>query len=210
MRLRNIKNAKEIINNYDNYINNPEDYKGKWNKVFNNNNPIYIEIGMGKGKFIKENALKNSNINYIGIDRYDAIVAKAIKNMPKIDNLRIIRIDANDIEKVFDNEISLIFLNFSDPWPKDRHEKRRLTDTNFLIKYDNIFKNNNKIILKTDNRNLFEYSIISLSKYGYIINNISLDLHNKVDKDIITTEYEEKFMKNGNLIYKLECEKKNI
>lgn len=197
MRLRKLKNSNELINNSKYIVLNPSDYKGKWKEVFNNSNPIYIEIGMGKGKFILENALKNKNINYIGIEKFDSAISRAIKKIDNYDinNLKLIRMDAEDLESVFSNEIDLLYLNFSDPWPKDRHEKRRLTHEHFLKIYDKILKNK-VIIQKTDNRKLFEYSVSSLIKYGYIIDEISLDLHKDKD-DVITTEYEEKFMKIG-------------
>lgn len=207
MRLRNDKGSIDVVKNSINYIDNPINYKGTWKNVFGNNNPIYLELGMGKGKFIIENAIKNPNINYIGIDKYKTLLAKAIKNIKKdIPNLRLISMDISNINDIFDKEIDLIYLNFSDPWPKIRHEKRRLTNNVFLIKYDLIFRNKKSIIMKTDNRKLFEYSIISLSNYGYILKNISLDLHSDED-NIITTEYEDKFVLKGNVIYKLECEK---
>ncbi len=198
MRLRKLKNSTSIINNSKYIILNPSEYKGKWNKVFNNNNPIYIEVGMGKGKFILENALKYPNINFIGIEKYDSAISRAIKKIDEydLDNLRIIRVDACELSNIFNKEIDIMYLNFSDPWPKDRHEKRRLTNEYFLKIYDNIFKKEKVIIQKTDNRKLFEYSVSSLSKYGYIIDYISLDLH-KECVDNITTEYEEKFMNSG-------------
>jgi tRNA (guanine-N7-)-methyltransferase len=208
MRLRKIKEAKNEIEKSNYYVLNPSANKGKWNKVFNNNNPIYIEIGMGKGKFIKENAIKNPNINFIGIDKYDTLIYKAIKNIDiNLQNLKFININAENLNDIFDKEIDLIFLNFSDPWPKERHEKRRLTNEKFLKIYELIFKNTNKIILKTDNMSLFEYSLKSLNNYGYIFDNVYLNLHSNNKEDIITTEYEEKFMKKGNNIYQLECHK---
>ena len=125
MRLRKLKNSEELILNSKYIVSNPKDYIGKWNKVFNNDNPIYIEIGMGKGKFILENAIKNPNINYIGIEKYDSAISRAIKKIDEhnISNLKLIRIDAEELNQVFDKEIDIIYLNFSDPWPKDRHEK---------------------------------------------------------------------------------------
>lgn len=209
MRLRNIKNKEEILNNSKYIILNPKEYKGKWNNVFKNNNPIYIEIGMGKGKFILENALKYPNINFIGIEKYDSVIARAIKKIDEheINNLKLIRIDANELNDVFDKEIDLIYLTFSDPWPKDRHAKRRLSHSDFLKIYDDIFKNYKKIEMKTDNRKLFEYSVVSFSKYGYVIEQISTDLH-KDEENIITTEYEDKFVKLGFPIYKVICLKK--
>lgn len=209
MRLRNIKNSKEIINDSNYVIKEPEKYKGKWNTLFNNNNPIYIEIGMGKGKFILENALRYPNINFIGIEKYDTVVVRALKKIDKhkINNLKIIRYDAKDLENIFDKEVDLIYLNFSDPWPKERHSKRRLTSGQFLNIYDKIFKDSKYIIMKTDNRNLFEYSIESFSNNGYKLKNISLDLHNSNFRDIITTEYEDKFIKDNMIIYYMECYK---
>ncbi len=212
MRLRNIKNKKEIIENSKYIVLDPKKYRGKWKELFGNNNPIYIEIGMGKGKFIIENAMKYKNINFIGIEKYDTVIAKALKKVEncKIDNLKLIRIDAIELKDVFKKEISLIYLNFSDPWPKDRHEKRRLTYNQFLKIYDDLFKKDKCIILKTDNKSLFEYSVCSLSSYGYIIKNINLDLHNSDENDIITTEYEDKFVKKGNIIYKVMCIKNEV
>lgn len=203
MRLRNLKNKEEIINNCDFIITDPFKYIGKWKDLFKNNNPIHIEIGMGMGKFIYENALNNPDINYIGIERYDNVIARAIKKLDKLDNLILVRMDARDIDKVFKKEINLIYLNFSDPWPKKRSINKRLTSPIFLEKYDKIFKNTNNIIMKTDNRDLFIYSIESLSNYGYKLSNISFDLHESSD-NIITTEYEDKFVSIGKNIYYLE------
>lgn len=207
MRLRNLKNKEEIMYNCDYLITEPFEYIGKWNKLFNNNNPIYIEIGMGFGKFIYENALNNPNINYIGIEKYDNVVARAIKKIDnKLDNLLIIRMDARFIDKVFDKEIDRIYLNFSDPWPKKGQANRRLTSPYFLGLYDKVFKSSNNIHLKTDNTSLFIYSIESLNNYGYKLSNITFDLH-KDESNIITTEYEEKFVSKGNNIYFLEANK---
>ena len=204
MRLRNLKNKEEIINNCDFIITDPFKYIGKWKDLFKNNNPIHIEIGMGMGKFIYENALNNPDINYIGIERYDNVIARAIKKLDKLDNLILVRMDARDTDKVFNKEIDLIYLNFSDPWPKKRSTNKRLTSPIFLNKYDKIFKNTNNIIMKTDNRDLFIYSIESLSNYGYKLSNISFDLHSR-DEEIITTEYEDKFVSIGKNIYYLEA-----
>lgn len=198
MRLRKLKNEKELIRKSKYIIDNPKDYCGKWKNVFSNDNPIYVEIGMGKGKFILENAKRYPDINFIGIEKFDSAIARAIKKIEdyNLPNLKLIRMDAEEITQVFDKEISCIYLNFSDPWPKDRHEKRRLTHENFLKLFDSIFKDDKLIIQKTDNRKLFEYSLSSLSNYGYKIDKISCDLH-KDESDIITTEYEEKFMEIG-------------
>ena len=208
MRLRNVKNKKEILSNSSYIIENPEEHIGKWQKVFNNNNPIYIEIGMGKGKFIIENAVDNPNINYIGIEKSDSILSIAVKKMEKdINNLKLIRLDAKNIDEVFNKEIDSLYLNFSDPWPKERHSKRRLTSNIFLDKYDSIFKDRKVICQKTDNRNLFEYSVKSLNRNGYVIEEISLDLHNSDVENNIMTEYEERFVKENKIIYYLIAKK---
>ena len=167
MRLKNIKGASEKILEGKYFINNPKDYRGKWNKLFNNNNPIYIEIGMGKGNFIIKNAIANPNINYIGIEMYDSVILRAVEktNELELNNLYLIRMDARLTEEVFDKEIDLIYLNFSDPWPKERHIKRRLTSPRFLARYDSIFKDKKHIIMKTDNIDLFNYSVESLKEY---------------------------------------------
>lgn len=209
MRLKNIKGASEKIKEGKYFINNPKEYFGKWKSLFNNDNPIYIEIGMGKGKFIIENAINNPNINYIGIEKYDSVILRAVEksNDLELDNLYLIRMDARLIEEIFDREIDLIYLNFSDPWPKERHTKRRLTSREFLLRYDKIFRNDKKIIMKTDNLELFNFSLESLREYGYNIDYLTYDLHK--DKDnIITTEYEDKFTSMGIKINYLEASKK--
>ena len=198
MRLRKLKNEKELLNNSKYIIESPKDYCGKWKSVFSNNNPVHIEVGMGKGKFILGNAIKYPNINFIGIEKFDSAIVRAIKKIEdyNLPNLKLIRMDAEEINEVFDKEVECMYLNFSDPWPKERHEKRRLTHSNFLKRFDDIFEGDKLIIQKTDNRKLFEYSVSSLSNYGYKIDKISCDLH-KDEEDIITTEYEEKFMVLG-------------
>lgn len=209
MRQRNVKNKIEIINNSKYIIANPSNYINKWKNIFLNNNPIYIEIGMGKGDFILENAIRYPNINFIGIEKYDSIIALAIKKIEKYDlsNLKLIRMDAQDINSVFNHEINKLFLNFSDPWPKERHAKRRLTSGVFLNKYDDIFKNKPIIQMKTDNRELFEYSLVSFNDNGYKIKEISLDLHHSNILDNIMSEYEKKFSEAGKLIYYVIVEK---
>ena len=209
MRLKNIKGASEKIQKGKYFINNPQDYLGNWKKLFNNNNPIHIEIGMGKGNFIIQNALNNPNINYIGIEKYDSVILRAIEktNELELNNLYLVRMDARLINEILNKEISLIYLNFSDPWPKDRHAKRRLTSQEFLARYDELFVGPKKIIMKTDNINLFNFSLESLKNYGYNIDYMTNDLHH--DKDnIITTEYEDKFVNLGMKINYLEASKK--
>ena len=208
MRLRNNKNAKGILEESKYVIKNPEVNKGKWNKVFKNDNPIQIEIGCGKGNFIIENAKTYSNINFIGIEMYDTVLMYAVNKIEEdIPNLRFIRMDARLIEDVFDKEIDLIYLNFSDPWPKNRNAKRRLTHERFLSRYDTIFKKEKRIFLKTDNVGLFEFSIESLSCYGYKLRNISLDLVNSDFEGNIMTEYEKKFTEKNVKINRLEAYK---
>jgi len=163
VRLRNVKGKEEIIASSEYIVKNPSEYKGKWKSLFDNNNDIYIEIGMGKGKFIIENAIKYPNINFIGIEKYDSVMVRAIEKLSdkKLDNLKLIVFDAGKIDEVFDKEIRRIYLNFSDPWPKKRHAHRRLTSLVFLKLYDKVFVDNKEIIMKTDNKGLFAYSIKS-------------------------------------------------
>ena len=208
MRQRNVKNKQEIMDNSPYLIINPKEYYNKWNTLFPNNNSIHIEIGTGKGNFIINKALTNPDINFIGIEKFDSILAKCLQKIPEgLENLKIVRMNALEIEAVFNYEIDTIYLNFSDPWQKKRWHKRRLTSKIFLEKYDSLFANRKRIVQKTDNKDLFEYSIISLSQYGYKIKEISLDLHNSEIEGNIMTEYEEKFSKKGNPIYYLEGEK---
>ena len=208
MRLKNVKGANDIIVKGIYYIDNPSIYKGKWNKLFNNNNPIYIELGMGKGDFIINNAIKYPNINFIGIEKYDSVIVRAIQksNELELNNLKLIRLDVINIDTIFDKEIDKIHLNFSDPWPKERHAKRRLTSNIFLDKYSKIFKNNYIIEMKTDNIDLFNYSVESLKNYGYVIEYITNDLHSE-NIDNIETEYEHKFSSKGIKINKFIAKK---
>ena len=187
MGMRNPKDKDEVINSCDFF------YDG-----FNNDLPIHLEIGMGKGKFILEMALKYPDINFIGVEKYSSVASFAIKKIReyKPSNLRILIMDAKNLSEVLEGKVDTIYLNFSDPWPKDRHEKRRLTSRNFLESYDKLFKDSPHIIMKTDNDNLFEYSLNSFKEYGYKINRISYDLHSE-NLDNVETEYEEKFSKDG-------------
>ena len=208
MRLRNVRGSSEIIENSLYVIKNPEEYRGKYNLLFGNNNSIHIEIGMGKGDFIINMAKKYSKINFIGIEKFDSVLVRAIEKVNEdIPNLRFIRMDATDIENIFYKEIDTLYLNFSDPWPKNRHEHRRLTSERFLKRYDNLFNNEKNIIMKTDNRKLFEFSIISFTNYKYKIEEISLDLYNDDIKDNVQTEYEKKFHDKGFPIYKIVVKK---
>ncbi len=206
MRLKHVKGASEQIEASNYIIKNIENLSKK--ELFNNDNPLYIEIGMGKGDFIIENALKYPNINFIGIEKYDSVIVRAVQKLvdKDIPNLKLLRMNANEIDKVFKKEVDLIYLNFSDPWPKDRHAKRRLTSDVFLEKYEHILKEKH-ICMKTDNRKLFEYSVISFTDYGYKIKEISLDLYKDDISNNIPTEYEKKFVEKGFPIYKIEVYK---
>lgn len=208
MRLRNVRGASDIIDNSSYILKDYKNYKGKFNELFNNQNPIHIEIGMGKGDFIIGMAKKYPDINFIGIEKFDSVMVRAVEKLEEeIPNLKLIKMDATNIEEVFYKEIDTIYLNFSDPWPKNRHEDRRLTSTKFLTRYDNLFKTGKHIIMKTDNRKLFEFSIISFTNYEYKIEEISLDLYNDGAKDNVQTEYERKFVSKGFPIYKIDVKK---
>ena len=199
MRLRNVVGAKDIIN-ANIYINRGIDELP--------NKKTYLEIGMGKGDFIIANAKRYPNINFIGVEKYDSVLVRAIEKIDEdLPNLKLLRLDANTIDTVFNKNIDLIYLNFSDPWPKKRHALRRLTSPIFLEKYDKIFKKDAHIIMKTDNRKLFEYSLKSLTDYGYKIEDISLDLHNDEYPDNIITEYEQRFVSLNKNIYMVNVKK---
>lgn len=205
MRLKHIKNAEEIISKSKYLEQNPRENKGKWNKVFNNDNNIEIEIGMGKGKFIIEKAIQNPNINFIGIEKYDSPLVSAVKKLDELElnNLKLVYIDALGIEEIFDHEIDKIYLNFSDPWPKKRHAKRRLTSSVFLNKYESLFKNEKRIEMKTDNDDLYDYSCESFIENGYDI--VKTDTNYL---DTIRTEYEDKFIGLGKNINYISVVKK--
>lgn len=207
MRLRKVKNALEKINsNPLLVIQNPSEYKGKWKTIFKNNNPIYLEIGMGKGKFITTHALKKPNINYLGLEKEESVLVRAVERVMDnpLPNLLFIHEDAFLINTLFDEgEIDKIYLNFSDPWPKSRHAKRRLTCNTILNDYCRILAKDGTIELKTDNRKLFEYSLQEFTAKGLPIEKLSLNLHED-EEDIITTEYEDKFVLKGNVIYFIE------
>ncbi|MCR4695558.1 MAG: tRNA (guanosine(46)-N7)-methyltransferase TrmB [Pseudobutyrivibrio sp.] len=210
MRLRNIPGAGDVIENSPYCVNNPKAYKGKYKReLFNNDNPLYIEVGMGKGQFITSLAMANPNINYIGIERYTSVLLRAVQKVEEMEipNLRFICFDAADIMDIFDPyEVDKIYLNFSDPWPKDRHAKRRLTSSTFLNRYNCILNKAGNIEFKTDNRGLFDFSVEEINNHIlWHIDEITYDLHNdeKMNAGNVMTEYEEKFSALGNPIYKL-------
>ena len=208
MRLRNIKGADEAIEKSEFVIKNPEEYKNKWEEIFENNNPIHMEIGMGKGQFIMELAKQNPQINYIGVERYSSVLLRALQKREgtELTNLFFLCQDAKKIEEMFGREeISKIYLNFSDPWPKDRHAKRRLTSKEFLNRYEKILKKTGQIEFKTDNRPLFEFSLEQVEVAGWILEESTFDLHRneKMCQGNVMTEYEQKFSAMGNPICKM-------
>ena len=207
MRLRNVPGARETIIENQFSIQEPEQKKGKWAEVFGNDHPIHIEVGMGKGQFIIEMAKRNPEINYIGIEKYSSVLVRAVEKLEDFEqnNLRLIRMDAENIEEVFDkDEVDRIYLNFSDPWPKDRHAKRRLTSTRFLERYNNILTPEGRVMFKTDNKDLFDFSLEQVEEAGWILENHTYDLHHsEYNEGNVMTEYEERFSAKGNPIHKL-------
>lgn len=208
MRLRNIKGADEAVAASPFCIQNPTEHKGNWHPYFSNTNPIHIEIGMGKGKFIMELARRNPHINYIGIERYTSVLFRALQKMEEepLSNLKFLCEDAKILPEIFaPGEIDKIYLNFSDPWPKDRHAKRRLTSSVFLSCYHAVLKPEGKIEFKTDNKGLFDFSMEEIPKNGWKIDVFTTDLHHdlSLNYENVMTEYEEKFSALGNPIYKL-------
>ena len=207
MRLRHIKGAEEEILNSPYVIQQPEAKKGRWNEVFGNNHPIKIEVGMGKGKFIMELAQRNPHINYIGIERYSSVLLRGLQKRGELElsNIFFMCVDAKELGNIFEKgEVSGIYLNFSDPWPKDRHAKRRLTSREFMNVYDQILDDNGKVEFKTDNRPLFDYSMESIPEAGWKVEMHTYDLHHSdYVQGNVMTEYEEKFVAKGNPICKL-------
>ncbi|MFZ7333490.1 tRNA (guanosine(46)-N7)-methyltransferase TrmB [Streptococcus pluranimalium] len=210
MRVRKRKGAEDYLENHPQYvILNPEDAKGKWHQVFGNDNPIHIEVGSGKGAFITGMALQNPNINYIGIDIQVSVLSYALDKVieSQAPNVRLLRVDGSSLTNYFeDGEVALMYLNFSDPWPKTRHEKRRLTYKTFLDTYQQILPEHGEIHFKTDNRGLFEYSLASFSQYGMILKQVWLDLHASNYESNVMTEYEQKFSEKGQVIYRVEAQ----
>ncbi|MFD1066812.1 tRNA (guanosine(46)-N7)-methyltransferase TrmB [Oceanobacillus locisalsi] len=189
-------------------LENPTIHKGKWKEVFGNDNPVHVEIGSGKGQFISGMAKQYPHINFVGIEVAKSIIVSAVQKVDEagVDNARLLNVDATDIRELFaENEIGEIYLNFSDPWPKNRHEKRRLTFKHFLEQYQDILTDKGEIVLKTDNRGLFEYSLVSFSEYGMKLIEVNLDLHAIEDATNVQTEYEEKFASQGHVIYRCKA-----
>lgn len=208
MRLRNIKGADEVIQKSEYCIQNPQQLKGNWQSIFEQTQPIHIEVGMGKGRFIMDLAASHPDINYIGIERYTSVLLRAVQKMElnPLPNLRFLCIDAATLPDVFaPEEISRIYLNFSDPWPKDRHAKRRLTSREFFARYHQILKKDGRVEFKTDNQDLFTFSLEEIPIAGWKVDAFTRDLHHDavMMEGNIMTEYEEKFSALGNPICKL-------
>ena len=211
MRLRIVKGAAETIEaNPHIVVPNAQELKGNWQSIFEKNQPLYIEVGMGKGQFIIGMAKKNPDMNFIGIEKFDSVMVRALEKVQEAGellNLKLLKIDAEQLTEIFEeDEVAGVYLNFSDPWPKPRHAKRRLTHENFLKLYETIMVKEGVIRFKTDNRLLFEYSLSSVSEYGMTLKDVALDLHKREDLDWnVMTEYEQKFSAKGQPIYRLEA-----
>lgn len=207
MRLRNVPRAIPVIEASSFVEHNPKDYKGRWAERFGNSNPIRVEIGMGKGQFITGLATANPDINYIGIERQESVILRAVEKQEELQlsNVILLWAEADDITEIFaENEIDRIYLNFSDPWPKERHAHRRLTSDRFLARYDQFLKKNGIIEFKTDNVGLFDYSLESVEASGWKYRDVTRDLHHsEFAQGNIMTEYEEKFSSLGNPICKM-------
>ena len=211
MRLRNITGSREVIAESPYVV--PEDTlescPGTWHEIFGNDHPIHIEIGMGKGRFLHTLAKLNPQINYVGIEKYSSVLLRAIQKMEEdeLPNLKFIRMDAEDIDKVFGkSEVDRIYLNFSDPWPKARHARRRLTSPDFFARYDKVLVQDGQVEFKTDNRDLFDFSVESLGESEtWGISECTYDLHHDEIMNVgnIMTEYEEKFSSMDHPICKL-------
>lgn len=213
MRLRNIPGAKDVIADSRYVIHDVQEKKGKWSEVFGNENPVHIEVGMGKGRFIMDMAALNPDINFVGIEMYDSVLIRALQKMEEKENegtlpqnLFFMRMDARELPLVFEKgEVAKIYLNFSDPWPKERHAKRRLTSRQFFERYDQILAAQGVVEFKTDNRDLFDFSLEEIPEAGWKLLQHTFDLHHdsKMNAGNVMTEYEEKFSSQGNPIHKL-------
>ncbi|MGX7048656.1 tRNA (guanosine(46)-N7)-methyltransferase TrmB [Pseudolactococcus piscium] len=212
MRVRNRKGAPEMMAANRQYVvENPEAFRGKWSEKFGNDNPIHIEVGSGKGGFITGMAQQNPDINYIAIDMQLTVLSFALDKVLSLalPNVQLLHVDGSSLTNYFEaGEVDLVYLNFSDPWPKTRHEKRRLTYKDFLETYETILVKNGQVHFKTDNRGLFEYSLSAMSRYGMVLNQVWLDLHADTvfaEKNVMT-EYEAKFSEKGQVIYRVEAQ----
>lgn len=212
MRLRNIRGSREMVAAHEYVVHEPEKFKGKWNTLFGNDHQVHVEIGMGKGKFIMQLAAANPNINYIGIEKYSSVLLRALEKSQEVElrNLYFIRFDAEYLNEIFgEKDIDRIYLNFSDPWPKDRHAKRRLTSKEFLSRYNLCLKKEGEVVFKTDNRSLFDFSLEEVKIAGWELKDVTFDLHHsEYLEGNVMTEYEERFVAKGNPIHKLVAYRK--
>ncbi len=208
MRRRRVKGSDEKIVTYkDHVVTQAQEYRGKWKELFGNNNPIHLEIGIGRGSFLKKFAIKHPEINYIGIETKEEVMLYGVKESYEegLTNIKFIWQDAANLNDFFDlKEVDRIYLNFSDPWPKNRHSKRRLTAGSFLEMYRDVLVDQGEVHFKTDHEELFEFSLNSFSEKGWKLKNISLDLYKNLPEDNIPTDYETKFVEQGLKIYRLE------
>ncbi|WWR15870.1 tRNA (guanosine(46)-N7)-methyltransferase TrmB [Lachnospiraceae bacterium JLR.KK008] len=213
MRLRNIPGSQDVIDHSPYVIKDAEKRRGSWRELFRNDHPLHIEVGMGKGRFLMELAARNPDINFVGIERYTSVLLRALQKVERLQetenktlpNLLFICADASGLEEIFaEGEVSKIYLNFSDPWPKDRHARRRLPSREFLARYDKILKKDGRLEFKTDNKALFEFAIGELEPAGWRAEKITHDLYadHEMMRGNVMTEYEEKFSSAGNPIYK--------
>ncbi len=211
MRLRNVKGAREAMIESKYTVNSPEELKGRWREHFGNGNPIHLEIGTGKGRFLTTLATNNPDINYVGIEKYSSVLIRALEKQEelKLPNLIFIRMDAENVTDIFEKEeVDKIYLNFSDPWPKDRHAKRRLTSRQFLGRYNEFLKKDGTVEFKTDNRALFDFSVEETKEAGWNMKAITYDLHNsEMNEGNIMTEYEIRFSSEGVPINKMIIER---
>jgi len=209
MRLRNVSGAEEkIVSNPLIVTPEPETHRGNWRALFGNNNPVHIEIGMGKGQFIRGMAHQNPDINFIGVEYYDSVLVRALEKCIEdpLPNVRLLRLDGEHLPTCFvPGELDRIYLNFSDPWPKIRHAKRRLTHERFLKIYENLLSNQGDVWFKTDNKGLFQFSLVSMNNYGMIFEDVALNLHEEEPADNIRTEYEQNWSSRGYPIYRVEA-----
>ena len=208
MRMRNKPWAMEFLNENSNIVDTDGSYSGRIGYFFPESRPLHIEVGTGMGTFITELAARNPHINYVGIELDKNVMIRVVEKIleAELDNVRLLLLDAREIDTYFHkDEVERIYLNFSDPWPKNRHEKRRLTHETFLSKYRSILAEEGLVQFKTDNRGLFEYSLGSLNNFGMVFHEVKLDLHADEPEDNIRTEYEDKFSAKGNKIYRLKA-----
>lgn len=216
MRLRNIPRAEGTLQDHKYVIKRPEAQKGCWKQIFGNKNPIHIEIGMGKGSFLLNMALQHPDVNFIGIERYSSVILRAVEKFDteafkELKNVRFVCMDAKSVAEVFaSGEVKKIYLNFSDPWPKARHAKRRLTSGEFLERYEQILVTGGEVEFKTDNTELFNFSLDEIKESGWHLGNYTYDLHHHdlLNRGNVMTEYEEKFSAKGNPINKLVASRK--